>query len=146
MGAIPERFRINTVVTPYNPSDKEGPVMNLLLADYWCLVTVYRSPPLAACASRITHHAPACHPKGRHAKTAQIGYKRGVTMHISLIEDDARLRGIVAGWLRGTKDMRLLSDFCDAETALSALPAQSPTWCSWTSTCLEWTASSASGG
>jgi DNA-binding NarL/FixJ family response regulator len=47
-------------------------------------------------------------------------------MQVSVIEDDSRLRSIVAGWLRETKDMRLLSDFGDAESALSALPAQSP--------------------
>jgi CheY-like chemotaxis protein len=36
------------------------------------------------------------------------------------------LRGIFAGWLRETKEMRLLSDFRDAESALATLPAQSP--------------------
>jgi DNA-binding NarL/FixJ family response regulator len=49
-----------------------------------------------------------------------------VTLQVSVIEDDARLRGIVGGWLNDTQNMRLLSDFHDAETALSTLPSQSP--------------------
>lgn len=43
-------------------------------------------------------------------------------MQVAVIEDDPQLRGIVAGWLRETQHMRLVSDFRDAESALSALP------------------------
>jgi DNA-binding NarL/FixJ family response regulator len=49
-----------------------------------------------------------------------------MTVQVSLIEDDARLRGVFSRWLRETEGFRLLSEFADAESAMTALPNQSP--------------------
>lgn len=49
-----------------------------------------------------------------------------MTTRISIVEDDAGLCNIVASWLRQSQKLRLLSTFSDGESALAALPAQSP--------------------
>jgi DNA-binding NarL/FixJ family response regulator len=49
-----------------------------------------------------------------------------MTTRVSLIEDDARLRGLFADWLREAPGIRLVSQFGDAETALASLPQQPP--------------------
>jgi DNA-binding NarL/FixJ family response regulator len=49
-----------------------------------------------------------------------------MSTQVSLIEDDARLRGIFGRWLREAEGLRLHSEFPDAESALVALPSQSP--------------------
>ncbi len=48
MGAIPECFRINTGVTPYNPRGKEGPAMNLLLGGARCEKSQIEPPRLSS--------------------------------------------------------------------------------------------------
>ncbi len=45
---------------------------------------------------------------------------------ISIVEDDAGLSNVFSGWLKQSKGLRLLSAFGDGESALAALPAQSP--------------------
>jgi DNA-binding NarL/FixJ family response regulator len=49
-----------------------------------------------------------------------------MSTQISLIEDDARLRELFGRWLREANGLRLHSEFPDAESALAALPNQSP--------------------
>jgi DNA-binding NarL/FixJ family response regulator len=45
---------------------------------------------------------------------------------VSLIEDDVKLRGLFATWLKEEPGVRLVSEFGDAETALASLPQQPP--------------------
>ena len=49
-----------------------------------------------------------------------------MTTRVSVIEDDARLRGLFAGWLGREPGLRLVGEFSDGESALKALPQQSP--------------------
>jgi DNA-binding NarL/FixJ family response regulator len=49
-----------------------------------------------------------------------------MTTRVSVIEDDVRLRGLFAGWLGREPGLRLVGEFGDGESALKALPQQSP--------------------
>ncbi len=56
----------------------------------------------------------------------RIGYKERVTIAVSIIEDDAQARRILAGWISHAPGFRLSGDWGDAETALAALPERKP--------------------
>ena len=45
---------------------------------------------------------------------------------ISIVEDDPGLNNVFSVWLERSKGLRLLSSFRDGESAIAALPAQSP--------------------
>ena len=45
---------------------------------------------------------------------------------VSIIEDDAQARKILAGWIHRESGFRLAGDWGDAESALEALPAKKP--------------------
>lgn len=47
-------------------------------------------------------------------------------MTISIVEDDPELNSMFSVWLKQSKGLRLLSSFRDGESAMAALPAQSP--------------------
>src|SRR5579864_6456248 len=47
-------------------------------------------------------------------------------MTISIVEDDPGLNSMFSAWLKQSQGLRLLSSFRDAESAIAALPAQSP--------------------
>lgn len=49
-----------------------------------------------------------------------------VPVRIAIIEDDAGLRGIFAGWLANASEFKLVSQFKDAESALKSLPGDPP--------------------
>jgi DNA-binding NarL/FixJ family response regulator len=49
-----------------------------------------------------------------------------VTIAVSIIEDDAAAREILAGWLRRAEGFRCLSDYGSAELAIERLPAEQP--------------------
>ena len=49
-----------------------------------------------------------------------------VPVRIAIVEDDAGLRGIFAGWLAEAEGMKVVSQFKDAESALKALPGDPP--------------------
>lgn len=49
-----------------------------------------------------------------------------VNIRISLVEDDARLRGIMAGWLQREPGFHVVSQYGNAESAIAALLADQP--------------------
>jgi DNA-binding NarL/FixJ family response regulator len=49
-----------------------------------------------------------------------------VNIRLCLVEDDARLRGIMAGWLQREPGFHVVAHYGDAESALAALPADQP--------------------
>lgn len=49
-----------------------------------------------------------------------------VPVRIAIIEDDAGLRGIFAGWLANAGEFKVVSQFKDAESALKSLPGNPP--------------------
>jgi DNA-binding NarL/FixJ family response regulator len=51
---------------------------------------------------------------------------KGMAIRVSLVEDDARARRIVADWLDQAEDLELISQFPDAEGALASLLQQHP--------------------
>jgi DNA-binding NarL/FixJ family response regulator len=55
-----------------------------------------------------------------------IGYKATVAIAVSIIEDDAQARKILAGWVNHAPGFRLSGDWGDAEAALAALPEGKP--------------------
>jgi DNA-binding NarL/FixJ family response regulator len=50
-------------------------------------------------------------------------YKSDVAISVSIVEDDAQARKIIAGWISRASGFRLLGEWGDAESALKALPA-----------------------
>lgn len=60
------------------------------------------------------------------ANLPAIGYKRKVAIAVSIVEDDAQARKILAGWVSHAPGFRLSGDWGNAEAALEALPGQSP--------------------
>ncbi len=65
-------------------------------------------------------------PKGDKPDALRACNIDAMTTRVSLIEDDARLRSLFAGWLHEAPGMKLISEFGDAESALAALPQQPP--------------------
>jgi DNA-binding NarL/FixJ family response regulator len=55
-----------------------------------------------------------------------IGYKATVAIAVSIIEDDAQARKILAGWVNHAPGFRLSGDWGDAEAALAGLPERKP--------------------
>jgi DNA-binding NarL/FixJ family response regulator len=49
-----------------------------------------------------------------------------VNIRLSLVEDDHRLRGIIAGWLAHEPGFRVVSEYGTAEAAIAELPAHQP--------------------
>ena len=49
-----------------------------------------------------------------------------VNIRICLVEDDARLRGLMAGWLQREPGFHVVSQYGSTESALVALPADQP--------------------
>jgi DNA-binding NarL/FixJ family response regulator len=59
-------------------------------------------------------------------KTAKHAKHPGVTIRVSFVEDDARVRKTLADWLGHADGLQLVSRFADAESALGALPQEAP--------------------
>jgi DNA-binding NarL/FixJ family response regulator len=55
-----------------------------------------------------------------------MSYKRNVAIAVSIVEDDAQARKILAGWVSHAPGFRLNGDWGDAEAALAALPEKKP--------------------
>src|SRR6266446_417113 len=53
-------------------------------------------------------------------------YKSSVAIAVSIVEDDAQARKILAGWISRAPGFRLAGDWRDAESALESLPAKDP--------------------
>ncbi len=51
------------------------------------------------------------------------GMNKRVNIRICLVEDDARLRGIMAGWLQREPGLHVVNQYGSAESAILALPA-----------------------
>ena len=60
------------------------------------------------------------------AAFGRIGYKATVAIAVSIIEDDAQARKILAGWVNHAPGFRLNGDWGNAEAALAALPEKHP--------------------
>jgi len=45
---------------------------------------------------------------------------------VSIIEDDASVRHIVAGWIKQAKNLRYVSEYGNPESALARLPEEKP--------------------
>ena len=54
------------------------------------------------------------------------GIEEAVNIRICLVEDDARLRGIMAGWLQREPGFHVVNQYGSTESALPALPADQP--------------------
>jgi DNA-binding NarL/FixJ family response regulator len=55
-----------------------------------------------------------------------MSYKGNVAIAVSIVEDDAQARKILAGWVNRASGFRLAGEWGDAETALDALPGKKP--------------------
>ena len=55
-----------------------------------------------------------------------ISYKKTVAIAVSIVEDDAQARKILAGWVSHAPGFRLSGDWGNAEAALAALPDKKP--------------------
>ena len=53
-------------------------------------------------------------------------YKRTVAIAVSIVEDDAQTRKILAGWVSRASGFRLVGEWGDAESALADLPGKKP--------------------
>ena len=50
----------------------------------------------------------------------------GLSIAVSIIEDDAPVRGILAGWISRAKGFRYVSEYGSAESAIANLPNDKP--------------------
>src|SRR5262245_55208129 len=55
-----------------------------------------------------------------------MSYKRTMAIAVSIVEDDAPARKILAGWISRASGFRLAGDWGDAESALADLCAKKP--------------------
>src|SRR5215831_16768513 len=55
-----------------------------------------------------------------------MSYNRNVVMAVSIVEDDAQARKILAGWISRASGFRLAGDWGDAESALDSLAQKRP--------------------
>ena len=55
-----------------------------------------------------------------------MSYKRSMAIAVSIVEDDAQARKILAGWISRDSGFRLTGDWGDAESALAELGAKKP--------------------
>ena len=60
------------------------------------------------------------------ASFRRIGYKTRVAIAVSIVEDDAQARKILAGWVSHAPGFRLSGDWGNAEAALAELPQKKP--------------------
>jgi DNA-binding NarL/FixJ family response regulator len=61
------------------------------------------------------------HQKTRHCSETKVEYECGVAISVSIVEDDAQARKIIAGWISRTSGFRLAGEWGDAESAIKAL-------------------------
>src|SRR4051812_7645540 len=69
---------------------------------------------------------PLRHQNARQAHRSKFGYNAGMKISVSLVEDDAQTREILARWINAEPGFRLLGDWGDAESAMVLLPEQEP--------------------
>jgi len=55
-----------------------------------------------------------------------VSYKRNVAIAVSIVEDDAQARKILAGWISRASGFRLAGDWGDAESAVAQLAEKKP--------------------
>jgi DNA-binding NarL/FixJ family response regulator len=55
-----------------------------------------------------------------------MSYKRTMVISVSIVEDDAQARKILAGWVSHAPGFRLSGDWGDAESAVAAIPQKRP--------------------
>ena len=55
-----------------------------------------------------------------------MSYKRNVAIAVSIVEDDAQARKILAGWISRASGFRLAGDWGDAESAVAQLAEKKP--------------------
>jgi DNA-binding NarL/FixJ family response regulator len=60
------------------------------------------------------------------ANFPRISYKGKVAIAVSIVEDDAQARKILAGWVSHAPGFRLTGDWGNAEAAVAALPEKKP--------------------
>jgi DNA-binding NarL/FixJ family response regulator len=60
------------------------------------------------------------------ANLQPFSYKRRVVIAVSIVEDDAQARKILAGWVSHAPGFRLVGDWGNAESAAEALPGKKP--------------------
>jgi DNA-binding NarL/FixJ family response regulator len=51
---------------------------------------------------------------------------KNVSIGVAIVEDDVPAREILAGWIRGAEDFRLVGEYDDAESAIASLPQEKP--------------------
>ncbi|HXC97956.1 MAG TPA: response regulator transcription factor [Verrucomicrobiae bacterium] len=49
-----------------------------------------------------------------------------MSIGVAIVEDDVPAREILAGWIRGAEDFRLVGEYDDAESAIASLPQEKP--------------------
>src|SRR5580693_5078983 len=52
--------------------------------------------------------------------------EKNVSIGVAIVEDDVPAREILAGWIRGAEDFRLVGEYDDAESAIASLPHEKP--------------------
>ena len=55
-----------------------------------------------------------------------MSYKRGMAIAVSIVEDDAQARKILAGWIGRANGFKLAGDWGDAESAVALMPEKKP--------------------
>jgi len=58
--------------------------------------------------------------------TSKMSYKNSMAIAVSIVEDDAQARKIIANWMSRATGFRLVGEWGDAESAMPALLAQKP--------------------
>ena len=61
------------------------------------------------------------------SRTARCKSRGGVSIVVSIVDDDAPARGILADWIRRAQGFRCVGVHGSAEAALATLPAEKPT-------------------
>jgi DNA-binding NarL/FixJ family response regulator len=66
------------------------------------------------------------HQNSRQSFAAEFIYKVGMAIAVSIVEDDAQARKILAGWINRASGFRLAGEWGEAESALKLLPEKQP--------------------
>jgi DNA-binding NarL/FixJ family response regulator len=66
------------------------------------------------------------HQNSRQSFGANFIYKVSMAIAVSIVEDDAQARKILAGWITRASGFRLAGDWGEAESALKLLPEKQP--------------------
>jgi DNA-binding NarL/FixJ family response regulator len=74
----------------------------------------------------MSNSPPPRHQNARQARPSKFGYKTGMTISVSVVEDDAQTREILARWINAEPGFRLRGDWGDAESAMALLPEHEP--------------------